>query len=96
MTRSDETAVPERTNEPQSTPRPDFARGQERDPDAATRREEDRFSKGQERRPKDHEKVHEGDFAEGQADDERHPEGELPGRFARGQQDSDPGSPNAG
>jgi hypothetical protein len=89
-----EGVVPDMTSEPQSTPRPDFARGQE---DHELRLEgmvEDRFSRGQEDDPTLHEQVHEGTFATGQAELPEHPETTLDGRFARGQQTSDPDSPN--
>lgn len=89
-----EGVVPDDTAEPQSTPRPDFARGQEEDELRLEGMVEDRFSRGQEDDPTLHEQVHEGDFARGQAERPRHPETELDGRFARGQQSTDPGSPN--
>lgn len=89
-----EGVVPEVTDEPQSTPRPDFARGQEEEPTSPERLVTDRFSRGQEADPTLHEQVHEGDFATGQAPTSRHPEVQLPGRFARGQQLSDEGNPN--
>jgi len=89
-----EGVIPDRTDEPQSTPRPDFARGQEEDPLRVGGLVEDRFGRGQEEDPTLHEQVHEGDFATGQTDLPRHPEAALDGRFARGQQRSDPGSPN--
>lgn len=81
-------------DEPYSTERPDFARGQEDDPDRMTRFVEDKFSRGQETDPTLHQQVHEGDFAEGMGEEERHPELDLDGRFARGQQATDPDSPN--
>ena len=89
-----EAVLPDRTDEPQSTPRPDFARGQEEDPLRLEGLVEDRFGRGQEEDPTLHEQVHEGDFATGQSDRPRHPEATLDGRFARGQQRSDPGSAN--
>jgi hypothetical protein len=89
-----EGVIPDRTDEPQSTPRPDFARGQEEDPLRLEGLVEDRFGRGQEEDPTLHEQVHEGDFATGQSDRPRHPEATLDGRFARGQQRSDPGSAN--
>jgi hypothetical protein len=89
-----EGVVPDATNEPQSTPRPDFARGQAEDDLRLEGMVTDRFSRGQEEDPTLHEQVHEGDFASGQADRPDHPETTLDGRFARGQQSSDPGSPN--
>ena len=89
-----EGVVPDLTDEPQSTPRPDFARGQEENELGLEGMVEDRFSRGQEDDPTLHEQVHEGDFATGQAEAPRHPETTLDGRFARGQQVSDPGAPN--
>ena len=89
-----EGVVPDRTTEPQSTARPDFARGQEEDELRLEGMVTDRFSRGQEADPTLHEQVHEGDFARGQEDLPRHPETALEGRFARGQQSTDPGSPN--
>ena len=88
-----EGVVPELTPEPQSTPRPDFARGQEADPLRLEGLVEDRFSRGQEDDPTLHEQVHEGDFATGQSERPRHPETKLEGRFARGGQEVDPDSP---
>lgn len=78
--------------EPYSKARPDFARGQERDPDAIEHYVVDRFSRGMEDNPGRHLDVHEGDFAVGQSDRPRHPETRLHGRFARGQQLSDRGA----
>ena len=89
-----EGVVPDATSEPQSTERPDFARGQETDPDRLERMVQDRFPRGQEHDPTLHEQVHEGDFATGQSEGARHPEGELKGRFARGTQGVDPDDPN--
>lgn len=89
-----EGVIPDATAEPQSTPRPDFARGQETDPGRLDKLVEDRFSRGQEDDPTLHQQVHEGDFAQGVAENERHPEVELHGRFARGQQLSDEDNPN--
>ena len=89
-----EGVVPDLTDEPQSTPRPDFARGQEEDELRLEGMVEDRFSRGQEEDPTLHEQVHEGNFATGQADLPQHPETTLEGRFARGQQATDPDSPN--
>lgn len=89
-----EGVVPDATEEPQSTERPDFARGQEDRPLRLEGMVEDRFSRGQEDDPTLHEQVHEGDFATGQADGARHPETTLDGRFARGQQATDPENPN--
>jgi len=91
-----EGVVPDATDEPHSTPRPNFARGQEDDPTNLERFVEDRFSRGQEEDPTLHEQVHEGDFWTGQAPTPRHPEVELHGRFARGQQLNDEGNPNEG
>ena len=89
-----EGVVPADTNEPQSTPRPDFARGQAEQELRIEGMVTDRFSRGQEDDPTLHEQVHEGDFARGQAEQPRHPETELEGRFARGQQTTDPEPPN--
>ncbi|HSL10389.1 MAG TPA: hypothetical protein VLA82_03645 [Actinomycetota bacterium] len=89
-----EGVVPDATHEPQSTPRPDFARGQADDDLRLEGMVTDRFSRGQEEDPTLHEQVHEGDFARGQAERAGHPETTLDGRFARGQQSSDPGAPN--
>jgi hypothetical protein len=79
--------VPEGSSEPQATARPDFARGQERDPSRMDRFVIDRFSRGQETMIT-HEDVHEGTFATGQSALERHPERGLRGRFSRGQQET--------
>jgi hypothetical protein len=68
-----EGVVPDATDEPQSTARPNFARGQEDDPGNLERLVEDRFSRGQEEDPTLHQQVHEGDFATGQAPTPRHP-----------------------
>jgi hypothetical protein len=89
-----EGVVPDDTAEPQSTPRPDFARGQAEGDLRLEGMVTDRFSRGQEHDPTLHEQVHEGDFARGQADAPRHPETTLDGRFSRGQQRSDPDDPN--
>lgn len=89
-----EGVAPEVTDEPQSAPRPDFARGQAAEDLRLEGTVTDRFSRGQEEDPTLHEQVHEGDFATGQADRPGHSETSLAGRFARGQQSSDPGSPN--
>jgi len=89
-----EGVVPDDTAEPQSVPRPDFARGQADDELRLEGMVTDRFSRGQEEDPTLHEQVHEGDFARGQADVPRHPETTLDGRFARGQQRTDPDDPN--
>lgn len=91
-----EGVLPDATDEPHSTARPNFARGQEEDPGSLERLVEDRFSRGQEEDPTLHEQVHEGDFGTGQAPTPRHPETELHGRFARGQQLSDEDNPNEG
>lgn len=90
----EEAVLPDADDEPYSTVRPDFARGQEEDPARIERFVEDRFSRGQEDDPTLHQQVHEGDFAAGQADLAHHPEAELHGRFARGQQEADPDNPN--
>ena len=89
-----EGVVPADTHEPQSTPRPDFARGQAEQELRLEGMVTDRFSRGQEDDPTLHEQVHEGDFARGQAEQPRHPETGLEGRFARGQQTTDPDAPN--
>ena len=89
-----EGVVPDVSDEPQSAPRPDFARGQAEEDLRVEGMVTDRFSRGQEEDPTLHEQVHEGDFATGQADRPGHSESSLDGRFARGQHSSDPGSPN--
>jgi hypothetical protein len=89
-----EGVVPDITSEPQSAPRPDFARGQAENELRLESTVTDRFSRGQEEDPTLHEQVHEGDFAAGQADRPGHAETTLDGRFARGQQSTDPDSPN--
>jgi hypothetical protein len=79
---ADAVVVPEASEEPQAEPRPNFARGQERDPRRRSRFILNRFSRGQETEVT-HEDVHEGTFATGQRDREQHLEGTLKGRFAR-------------
>jgi hypothetical protein len=65
-------SCPTPRTEPQSTARPNFARGRGR-PGNLERLVEDRFSRGQEEDPTLHQQVHEGDFATGQAPTPRHP-----------------------
>src|SRR5205823_4550631 len=66
-----------------STPRPDFARGQEDMPEDPERLVPPDFARGQHHDLPTHEEVHEGDFAEGQETVEHHPEGKLHGRFSK-------------
>jgi len=80
---------PAPTEEPQSTARPDFARGQEDLPDDPERLVQPDFARGQHQDLPEHEQVHEGEFADGQETVKHHPEGKLHGRFSKGQERGD-------